>query len=90
MYIVTANILFIGKQILFYRDLKLENLVLESNDIQSNIKVIDFGTCKIFKHKEIMKDITGSVIFLYFRLIILRLKYFIKNTLKSVICGVLE
>lgn len=44
-----------------HRDLKLENLVLESDDIESNLKVIDFGTCKIFKAKEIMKEITGSV-----------------------------
>jgi calcium-dependent protein kinase len=46
---------------IIHKDLKLENLVLETNDIESNLKVIDFGTCKIFKPKEIMKEITGSV-----------------------------
>jgi len=44
-----------------YRDLKPENLVLESNDIESNIKVIDFGTSKMFQPKEAMKEILGTV-----------------------------
>ncbi len=44
-------------------DLKLENLVLESDDIESNVKVIDFGTSRIFKNKERMQDIAGTVQF---------------------------
>ena len=43
------------------RDLKLENLVLESDDINSNLKVIDFGTSTIFKPKQHLSDVTGSV-----------------------------
>lgn len=45
-----------------HRDLKLENLMLEVNDINSNMKVIDFGTSRIFKNFEKMSEIMGTVI----------------------------
>lgn len=72
------------------RDLKLENLILENDDIQSNLKVIDFGTCKIFKPKEIMKEITGSVLFVTdnYRRITLLQKSFLRITTRSVTFGV--
>ena len=47
-----------------HRDLKHENLVLENDDINSNIKIIDFGTAKLFKMNEIMKDITGTAYYI--------------------------
>ena len=42
-------------------DLKPENLVLEAHDIESNLKVIDFGTSKVFKPRERLKEILGTV-----------------------------
>lgn len=47
--------------ILTNRDLKLNNLVLEEDDIESNLKVIDFGTCIILKNKTFMHGIAGTV-----------------------------
>jgi len=44
-----------------HRDLKPENMLFESKDIESNIKIIDFGTSKFFKAKERMNDIMGTV-----------------------------
>jgi calcium-dependent protein kinase len=49
-----------------HRDLKPENLVLESDDIESNVKVIDFGTSTMFKSTEKLRDIMGTVCFLFF------------------------
>lgn len=44
-------------------DLKPENLVLENNHIESNLKVIDFGASKLFAKKEVMRDLMGTVTF---------------------------
>jgi len=44
-----------------HRDLKLDNVVLESDNIESNLKVIDFGTSKMFKPKEHMAELMGTV-----------------------------
>ena len=46
---------------IYYRDLKLENIVMETDDINGTAKIIDFGTCKIFRRKESMKEFIGSV-----------------------------
>lgn len=77
-----------------HRDLKPENLVFETNDIQSNIKVIDFGTSKIFKAKEKMKEVMGTVFFLllkhFCRHIILLQKLLKGYIQKNVICGAVE
>ncbi len=35
--------------------------MLEVDDIEGNVKVIDFGTSTIFKSKEIMRDVMGTV-----------------------------
>jgi len=58
---ILSAISYCHKRNIVHRDLKLENLVLESNGIESNLKVIDFGTSKIFKPKEIMNDLQGTV-----------------------------
>lgn len=44
-----------------HRDLKLENVALENDDINGNIKVIDFGTSSIVRRKESMTEFIGSV-----------------------------
>jgi serine/threonine protein kinase len=46
------------------RDLKLENILLETKDINGVIKVIDFGTSKLFKSKEKLHKLIGTVIIL--------------------------
>lgn len=35
--------------------------MLEEDDIESNLKVIDFGTCTILKDKTFMHEIAGTV-----------------------------
>ncbi len=45
-----------------HSDIKPENLVLETDDIESNVKVIDFGTSKIFKHREVISGVLGTVL----------------------------
>ena len=40
--------------------MKPENLLLEEDNIDSNIKVIDFGTSKLFKSNEHMKEKYGT------------------------------
>lgn len=59
-----------------HRDLKPDNLVLENSDIESNVKIIDFGTSKIFQSRERMRTVMGTVLKLglYFRHITLRQK----------------
>lgn len=43
-------------------DLKLENILLETKDINGVIKVIDFGTSRIFKAKEHLHEVIGTVL----------------------------
>lgn len=39
--------------------------MLETDDINGNIKVIDFNTSRIFHTAEKMCEITGTVIYIY-------------------------
>ena len=72
--------------------------MLESDDIESNVKVIDFGTSTIFKSAEKLREILGTVwIFvtksannIVNRRIILRLKYSEETIQKSVTSGAVE
>jgi hypothetical protein len=43
------------------RDLKPEYLVLTGEDLKSNLKVIDFGASVVFKKKEHMSEMFGTV-----------------------------
>lgn len=45
-----------------HRDLKPENILLEKKDINSTIKIIDFGRSKILKPNEKLFEMAGSVI----------------------------
>lgn len=47
----------------FLRDLKPENLLFESSKDNSLIKVIDFGTSRVFDNSEKMNQKFGTVIF---------------------------
>ena len=44
-----------------HRDLKLENILLETNSPSSMLKIIDFGTAKRLSPNETMLDIIGTV-----------------------------
>lgn len=46
-----------------FRDIKPENLVLEKDDIESTLKIIDFGTSTIFKPTEKLKELLGTVFY---------------------------
>lgn len=46
------------------RDIKPENILFEKHDIDSNLKVIDFGRSKLLKPQETLMECVGSVFFL--------------------------
>ena len=46
---------------LYFRDLKPENILYESNKKNSLLKIIDFGTSKIFENNERMSQKFGTV-----------------------------
>jgi calcium-dependent protein kinase len=48
---------------IIHRDLKLENLILESRRNDANLKVIDFGTSRKVDPKEKLSRRIGTVIF---------------------------
>ena len=60
-----------------HSDLKLENLLLETDDPNSLIKVIDFGGSKIFQSSERKKlhKIFGSVLISHFISLSLHILY---------------
>jgi len=52
------------KRKIVHRDLKPENCVLVGDDLDSTLKVIDFGRSKILQTEELFGDKAGSVILL--------------------------
>jgi len=71
------------------RDLKPENLVFETPDIASSIKVIDFDTSLIFYSCREMCEVAGTVIKLSsYRFLTLHLRFSKDHIQRSVICGV--
>ncbi len=56
------------KHHIVHRDIKPENIVLTGGDINSTLKVIDFGRSKILKPQTKLLELAGSVPFLFFRL----------------------
>lgn len=47
----------------FFRDLKPENLIFDTKQEDSNIKLIDFGTSKYYSENKKMKKKLGTVIY---------------------------
>ena len=44
-----------------HRDLKPDNILLEKDDIRSNIKIIDFGSAKMFrKTNKCFNELVGT------------------------------
>lgn len=58
---VLSAVAYCHSKNIVHRDIKPENIVLEGNDILSNIKLIDFGASKILNPKENLKTIVGTV-----------------------------
>ena len=48
------------KRNICHRDLKPDNLLLESDSIESHLKVIDFGASKICSNNEVMFEKYGT------------------------------
>lgn len=61
VYCHSLNIVHRYMKLVTFSDLKPENLVLETKELESNLKVIDFGTSKLFEKKEIMHELLGTV-----------------------------
>jgi calcium-dependent protein kinase len=57
---ILSAIVYCHQHNICHRDLKPENLLLEEDNIDSNIKVIDFGTSKWFNKNERMKEKYGT------------------------------
>jgi len=58
---ILSAVNYCHKYKIVHRDMKPENLVLENDDIEGNLKIIDFGTSRIFKSTERMKELLGTV-----------------------------
>lgn len=88
-YFTEMNASFIMRQILSaveychknkiaHRDLKPENCVFEGQELESTLKVIDFGRSKILEPTQQITDKTGSVIsmnYISYSYFMLLLKY---------------
>jgi len=72
------------------RDIKLENIVFEKKDLESTLKIIDFGRSKILHPRESFTEKAGSVtLYITYRTFTSLLKSSsIKNIMRSVIYGV--
>ena len=58
---ILSAIEYCHKKGIVHRDLKPENILFENKDIDSTIKIIDFGRSKILKPKEMLCELAGSV-----------------------------
>lgn len=58
---VLAAVEYCHKRRIVHRDLKPDNIVFEYEDLESTLKVIDFGSSKLLKPRERLTEQTGSV-----------------------------
>lgn len=59
---ILAAVEYCHKNKIVHRDLKPENCVFEGEDLESTLKVIDFGRSKIIETTELFADRAGSVL----------------------------
>ena len=52
------------KSNIIHRDLKPENILFESDDSNSNIKLVDFGFAEVFNPKKGLKEVLGTPLFI--------------------------
>lgn len=67
MYQLLSSVFYCHNLNIIHRDLKPENMLVESEEKGSgllNIKVIDFGTAKIFEHNKSEKKVIGSAYYI--------------------------
>lgn len=87
---ILAAVEYCHKNKIVHRDLKPENCVFAGEDLDSTLKVIDFGRSKIVEANELFADRAGSVIFnlKFISFILLLLKFYLASTtMKNVIYG---
>jgi len=60
MKLLISAIVYCHKYNIAHRDLKPENLLFESNNKNSNLKVIDWGSAKKYNPKVPMKEQKGT------------------------------
>jgi calcium-dependent protein kinase len=58
---VLSAVAYCHKHNIVHRDLKPENLIYESKDANAHLKVIDFGTAKLFDQKTALNETFGTV-----------------------------
>eukprot|EP00826_Nyctotherus_ovalis_P047217 TRINITY_DN5405_c0_g1_i2.p4 TRINITY_DN5405_c0_g1~~TRINITY_DN5405_c0_g1_i2.p4 ORF type:complete len:161 (+),score=40.83 TRINITY_DN5405_c0_g1_i2:219-701(+) len=61
---VLAAVEYCHKRRIVHRDLKPDNIVFEYEDIDSTLKVIDFGNSKLLKPRERLTEQTGSCFYI--------------------------
>jgi len=59
-----SAVAYCHKHNIVHRDLKPENLVYESKSKDANLKVIDFGTAKVFKNNQKMSETFGTAYYI--------------------------
>ena len=59
---ILSAIDFCHENNIVYRDLKLENILFETSDPESAVKLIDFGRSKLLKPKQKITEFAGSVL----------------------------
>ena len=52
---------YVHKKNIVHRDLKPENILYDTKDLDSNLKIIDFGTSTVFNPKKKLEDNVGTV-----------------------------
>ncbi|OQS03756.1 calcium-dependent protein kinase [Thraustotheca clavata] len=66
MYIrkLAASIYYLHLKNICHRDIKLENILYESTDPNSDIKLCDFGASTMFREGVLMQTVLGSVVYM--------------------------
>lgn len=65
MHQLIGALAYIHEQNIVHKDLKPENVMYQTTDLHSDIKVIDFGLAEIFsKHDDISSNAAGTVLYM--------------------------
>lgn len=87
---ILSAVLYLHKHSIIHRDMKPENVIFETREASSKIKVIDFGTSTHFDKGTKLKKKLGTVIVADCSPTILHLKCSIGTTTRNVTYGHVE